>query len=488
MGSYDTHFSYDDLNQITEEKGHFNNTYIFDSLNNRRNKNGKVCTLDDLNRLTSDSINSYGSDKNGYRTSKNEFNYSYDALERLLSVSLNDDTITYSYDSFSRRLSRTSDQISVQYLYQFDTEIAALENNKIVEFKAIHGQFSPYAIELNDKVYTPIRNHRGDITVLLDTQKNAVSTNRYDAFGEFSHYGSIQSPWLFSSQRYDTSTKNYHFINREYDSYTGRWLTPDPLGFEDGLNLYAYVHNNPMIYVDPYGLWAEDSNGYWSQAREFGHSFSRGFVDDASFGLTSLTMGEHETPNFNSKAAYYTGSACSLGAGLLYGGTWVKGAAYTGKTLNYGCKLLRNAFTTTKTAKTLVEGRTIAKLAQESSTLIKKTTEYLAKSELNYSKTITNSNGYLGRSGWELFNTKYQDPRNYPCTLNNYHYTGHALDQMQNRGIMPSVVENTLKNGCRYPNKIDTIGFFDPINDVRVITDETANKIITVIRGAPNVK
>jgi len=175
---------------------------------------------------------------------------------------LNDDTITYSYDSFSKRLSRTSDQISVQYLYQFDTEIAALENNKIVEFKAIHGQFSPYAIELYDKVYAPIRNHRGDITVLLDSDKNAVSTYRYDAFGEFSHYGSIQSPWLFSSQRYDTSTKNYHFINREYDSFTGRWLTPDPLGFEDGLNLYAYVHNNPMIYVGPYGLWGEDVFNY----------------------------------------------------------------------------------------------------------------------------------------------------------------------------------------------------------------------------------
>ena len=219
-----------------------------------RIRNAEVSSLDDLNRLTSDSINNYGSDKNGYRTSKNEFNYSYDALGRLISVSLNDDTITYSYDSFSRRLSRTSDHASVQYLYQFDTEIAALANNKIVEFKAIHGQFSPYAIELNDKVYTPIRNHRGDITVLLDSEQNAVSTYHYDAFGEFSHYGLIQSPWLFSSQTYDTSTKNYHFINREYDSYTGRWLTPDPLGFEDGLNLYAYVHNKPMIYVDPYRL------------------------------------------------------------------------------------------------------------------------------------------------------------------------------------------------------------------------------------------
>jgi len=73
---------------------------------------------------------------------------------------------------------------------------------------------------------------------------------------------SNESPWLFSSQRYDISSKNYHFINREYDSYTGRWLTPDPLGFEDGLNLYAYVHNNLMICVDLCGLWGEGVYNY----------------------------------------------------------------------------------------------------------------------------------------------------------------------------------------------------------------------------------
>src|SRR5258708_4379400 len=34
----------------------------------------------------------------------------------------------------------------------------------------------------------------------------------------------------------------------------GRWLTPDPSGFTDGMNLYAYVHNNPLTHQDEYGL------------------------------------------------------------------------------------------------------------------------------------------------------------------------------------------------------------------------------------------
>ncbi|HRD54962.1 MAG TPA: RHS repeat-associated core domain-containing protein, partial [Parachlamydiaceae bacterium] len=117
-----------------------------------------------------------------------------------------------------------------------------------------YDEFSAFAIELENKVYTPIRNHRGDTCILADAQNDAVSTYRYDAFGTFAHTGSIKSPWLLSGQRYDETTKLYHFQNRDYDPFTGRWLTTDPLGFADGPNLYAYVHNNPLIYVDPYGL------------------------------------------------------------------------------------------------------------------------------------------------------------------------------------------------------------------------------------------
>ena len=36
----------------------------------------------------------------------------------------------------------------------------------------------------------------------------------------------------------------------------GGWLTPDPVGFADGPNLYAYVHNHPLTMVDPDGQWA----------------------------------------------------------------------------------------------------------------------------------------------------------------------------------------------------------------------------------------
>jgi RHS repeat-associated protein len=42
---------------------------------------------------------------------------------------------------------------------------------------------------------------------------------------------------------------------RYNDPEIGRWLTQDPLGMIDGPNMFAYVGNNPLNWVDPYGLW-----------------------------------------------------------------------------------------------------------------------------------------------------------------------------------------------------------------------------------------
>lgn len=40
-------------------------------------------------------------------------------------------------------------------------------------------------------------------------------------------------------------------------------------------------------------------------------------------------------------------------------------------------------------------------------------------------------------------------PQNLPTVINGRNYTGHALDQMQGRGLMPSVVENTISTGVQ---------------------------------------
>jgi hypothetical protein len=56
---------------------------------------------------------------------------------------------------------------------------------------------------------------------------------------------------------------------------------------------------------------------------------------------------------------------------------------------------------------------------------------------------------------------------------------------MQNRGVMPSVVGNTIKHGVTFPTKSGTVGYYDPVNNIRVITNAENGTIVTVIRGAP---
>jgi filamentous hemagglutinin len=81
----------------------------------------------------------------------------------------------------------------------------------------------------------------------------------------------------------------------------------------------------------------------------------------------------------------------------------------------------------------------------------------------------------------------YQAVRNAEATIGGRSFSGHALDQMQNRGFMPSVVENTIRTETTFPTRAGTgtTGFFDSINNVRVITDTATGRVVTVIPGVP---
>ena len=79
-------------------------------------------------------------------------------------------------------------------------------------------------------------------------------------------------------------------------------------------------------------------------------------------------------------------------------------------------------------------------------------------------------------------NPSYQPVRNQPSTISNREYSGHALDRMQDRGITPSVVENTIKNGKSTPSRGGTIVHYDPESKVSVVTNESG-RVVTVKYG-----
>ena len=94
--------------------------------------------------------------------------------------------------------------------------------------------------------------------------------------------------------------------------------------------------------------------------------------------------------------------------------------------------------------------------------------------------------GFSGHRGFELRNSPLQPVRNIPEVINGRSFSGHALDQMQNRGIPLSVVEQALKKGTPFAGKRpDTQGFFDAANKIRVIINSKTGNVITVIPGKP---
>jgi len=59
---------------------------------------------------------------------------------------------------------------------------------------------------------------------------------------------------MFAGRRFDIEIGLYYNRARYYNPFTGRFLQTDPIGYGDGINLYAYCGNNPLAFADPSGL------------------------------------------------------------------------------------------------------------------------------------------------------------------------------------------------------------------------------------------
>ena len=65
----------------------------------------------------------------------------------------------------------------------------------------------------------------------------------------------IGNPLYFAAARLDTASGLYSMGFRWYSAQLGRFVQPDPAGLIGGINGYAYVGNNPLLAIDPNGLF-----------------------------------------------------------------------------------------------------------------------------------------------------------------------------------------------------------------------------------------
>ncbi|MBP5973613.1 toxin [Brasilonema sp. CT11] len=104
-----------------------------------------------------------------------------------------------------------------------------------------------------------LSNHLSSASLELDDKANAISYEEYYPYGSTS-YQAVDKNIKAAAKRYqytgkerDKDTGLYYHGARYYASWLGRWTSCDPIGMKAGMNLYAYVINNPIKLIDPRG-------------------------------------------------------------------------------------------------------------------------------------------------------------------------------------------------------------------------------------------
>jgi RHS repeat-associated protein len=263
-------YTYDALNRlIGQSDGKPNQTqaYTYDRVGNRLTGPAKhdAYVYEAGNRLVSDQHAQYVYDAMGnlieQHTGEGVVYFAYDAENRLSKVTMPDGKVVeYGYDPMGRRVRRTVNGASTYYVMADEDMIAEYEGGSVAN-AYIHGPGTdePWALVNRKGTYYYHADGLGSIVALTDTSMRTVQTYEYDFFGNGAFGGlhdmknRIKQPYAFTGREFDRETRLYYYRARYYDPGTGRFTQQDPIGYQGGLNLYAYVDGNPVNAVDPSG-------------------------------------------------------------------------------------------------------------------------------------------------------------------------------------------------------------------------------------------
>ncbi|MFL1386835.1 RHS repeat domain-containing protein [Pseudomonas tritici] len=141
----------------------------------------------------------------------------------------------------------------------------------------------------NNAVRCNLTDHLGNTALELDEKAQLISQESYYPFGGTAWWaarGAIEVS--YKTHRYCGNERDatglYYYGLRYYAPWLQRWISPDPAGAIDGLNLYTMVHNNPVSRVDRQGMitslptdWGSTSNNSLGAAfTSLGKSVLRG--------------------------------------------------------------------------------------------------------------------------------------------------------------------------------------------------------------------
>jgi RHS repeat-associated protein len=256
-------YAYDALGRLNAAGGE---TYTYDLAGNRVNGAGVPPVTYTHNKLDGVLHDASGNVTNYVRDSVS-YSLAWNTQGQLLSVHTNNvPAESYTYDPLGRRLSTTDSSGIVYHLYDGGHCAADVDasGQPLRVYTWGPGVDNLLAVTLfspsSTNTYYAVKDHLGSVHALIDSSGNVAAQFTFSAWGEvLSHFRTLELSnfslrYLWQGREYSWATGLYNFRARWYVPAYGRWLSPDPVGLEGGLNLYEFCRNNPLKFGDPTGL------------------------------------------------------------------------------------------------------------------------------------------------------------------------------------------------------------------------------------------